>query len=89
MKWRHLIPVVLASLSGYSVAVGAGLALMKIEQGARPAAMGGAFVGVPADVASSMYNPAGAVDINRIGFLCHESILALVYPRRDTFRRGR
>lgn len=65
MKWRHLLLTVLASLAGYSVAVGAGLALMKIEQGARPAAMGGAFVGVPADVASSMYNPAGAVDINR------------------------
>ena len=40
-----------------------GLALMKVEQGARPAGMGAAFVAVPSDVFSSYYNPAGAVDV--------------------------
>lgn len=40
-----------------------GLALMKVEQGARPAGMGAAFVAVPSDVFSSYYNPAGAVGV--------------------------
>lgn len=65
MKRRFIITAVLASLVSCSATYGDGLALMKIEQGARPAAMGGAFVGVPSDVVSSMYNPAGAVDINQ------------------------
>lgn len=38
-----------------------GLALMKIEPGARAAGMGGAFVSVSGDPMSSAYNPAGAV----------------------------
>jgi len=40
-----------------------GLALMKVEQGARPAGMGAAFVAVPSDVFSSYYNPASAMDV--------------------------
>ena len=40
-----------------------GLALMKVEQGARAAGMGAAFAAVPSDVFSSYYNPAGAVDV--------------------------
>jgi hypothetical protein len=40
-----------------------GLAMMKIESGARPSGMGGAFVAVPSDVSSAAYNPAGAVDV--------------------------
>lgn len=38
-----------------------GLALMKIEPGARAAGMGGAFVSINGDPMSSAYNPAGAV----------------------------
>jgi len=37
-----------------------GLALMKVEAGARPAGMGGAFVAIRGDPNASFYNPAGA-----------------------------
>ena len=37
-----------------------GLALMKVEAGARPAGMGGAFVAINGDPNASFYNPAGA-----------------------------
>lgn len=37
-----------------------GLALMKVEAGARAAGMGGAFVSIPGDPYSSFYNPAGS-----------------------------
>jgi len=40
-----------------------GLALMKIEQGARASGMGGAFVSIPSDATSALYNPAGAIDV--------------------------
>lgn len=36
-----------------------GLALMKVEAGARPAGMGGAFVAISDDPDASFYNPAG------------------------------
>jgi len=42
-----------------------GLALMKVESGARPSGMGGAFVSMAGDPLSSTYNPAGAVDSRR------------------------
>jgi hypothetical protein len=42
-----------------------GLALMKVEPGARPAGMGGAFVTVSGDANSAAYNPAGAVAVDR------------------------
>jgi len=45
-----------------------GLALMKVEAGARPAGMGGAFVAVTADPSASFYNPAGAVGTDRFNF---------------------
>lgn len=37
-----------------------GLAMMKIEAGARPSGMGGAFTAVAGDAFSSAYNPAGS-----------------------------
>ena len=37
-----------------------GLALMKVEAGARPAGMGGAFVSITTDPNASFYNPAAA-----------------------------
>ena len=42
-----------------------GLALMKVEAGARPAGMGGAFVAVTGDPMSAAYNPAGALLLPR------------------------
>ncbi|UCC44597.1 MAG: PorV/PorQ family protein [Candidatus Zixiibacteriota bacterium] len=42
-----------------------GLALMKVEPGARPAGMAGAFVSLAGDPYSSAYNPAGAVPTER------------------------
>ncbi len=42
-----------------------GLALMKVEVGARPAAMGGAFVSVQGDPMSAVYNPAGATGTSK------------------------
>lgn len=38
-----------------------GLALMKVEVGARPAGMGGAFVSIPGDPNGTVYNPALAI----------------------------
>ncbi len=42
-----------------------GLALMKVEPGARPSGMGGAFVSIMSDPMSSAYNPAGAAGIKQ------------------------
>ncbi|MFZ5979463.1 MAG: hypothetical protein ACOYVF_02425 [Candidatus Zixiibacteriota bacterium] len=41
---------------------GDGLALMKVEAGARPSGMGGAFVAVGGDPVSAAYNPAGVTE---------------------------
>ena len=38
-----------------------GLALMKVDPGARPSGMGGAFVSIAGDPMASAFNPAGAV----------------------------
>ena len=38
-----------------------GLAMMKVEAGARPAGLGGAFVSISGDAMSPIYNPAAAV----------------------------
>jgi hypothetical protein len=42
-----------------------GLALMKVEAGARSAGMAGAFVSIPGDPNSVFYNPAGAFGTDR------------------------
>jgi long-subunit fatty acid transport protein len=42
-----------------------GLALMKVETGARPAGMAGAFASISGDPMSSAYNPAGAVGVGK------------------------
>ena len=42
-----------------------GLALMKVEQGARPAGMGAAFVSITDDPNGAAYNPASLVDIDK------------------------
>lgn len=42
-----------------------GVALLKVETGARPIGMGGAFVAVTGDARSSAYNPAGAAGITK------------------------
>ena len=42
-----------------------GLALMKVEAGARPSGMAGAFVAVAGDPNASFYNPAGAAGTDR------------------------
>jgi hypothetical protein len=42
-----------------------GLALMKVEAGARPAGMAGAFVSIPGAPNSVFYNPAGAAGTDR------------------------
>ncbi len=44
-----------------------GLALMKVETGARAAGMGGAFVSIIGDPNSSAYNPASASHVNQFG----------------------
>lgn len=49
------------SLIGSGALAQSGMALMKIEPGARPAGLGGAFVSISGDPMSPIYNPAGAV----------------------------
>ena len=51
-----------------SVSAQQGLALMKVDPGARPAGMGGAFVSVAGDANSPAYNPAGAVSLDKWAF---------------------
>ncbi|MBU0983133.1 MAG: hypothetical protein KKA42_04635, partial [candidate division Zixibacteria bacterium] len=41
-----------------------GLALMKVEAGARPAGMAGAFASISGDPNASAYNPGAAVNTN-------------------------
>ncbi len=62
MLRNSLLSTVIFCLVGLTGAYGQdGLALMKVEAGARPAGMGGAFVAVSGDANSGYYNPAGAV----------------------------
>jgi len=42
-----------------------GLALLKVESGARPAGMGGAFVSLNNHPDASIYNPAGSIDVTK------------------------
>jgi hypothetical protein len=65
MAVRFLISVGLALLLVSTVAGQDGLALMKVEAGARPAGMAGAFASVTGDPNSSAYNPAAAAGVDR------------------------
>lgn len=42
---------------------------LRVEQGARPVGMGGAFTAISDDINSIFYNPAGLVNIERIGYV--------------------
>lgn len=48
-------------LCGMSANGQTGMAMLKVEPGARPSGMGGAFVAINGDPMSPIYNPAGAV----------------------------
>ena len=76
-----------------------GLAMMKVEAGARPAGMGGAFVSILDDPNSSAYNPAGAAKTDRfIATLGHNTYwentrietayIATNFTRRTWFHAG-
>ena len=59
-------------LYGKDINSGAGtsaFAFLKINSGARPVAMGGAFTGVADDENSLYYNPAGIASMNRNGVI--------------------
>lgn len=56
-----LISTVLLLVAAGSLSAQDGLALMKVEVGARASGMGGAFVSVISDPNSTAYNPAGVV----------------------------
>lgn len=56
------------SLIGSTVAAQSGMTMLKVEPGARPAGMGGAFVAVAGDPMSVIYNPAGAVGVSDFMF---------------------
>ncbi|PKK82144.1 MAG: hypothetical protein CVT49_15255 [candidate division Zixibacteria bacterium HGW-Zixibacteria-1] len=65
---------------------------LKIQAGARPVAMGGAFTGVADDEASLYYNPAGVVDLEGRHFIAgyHNNIfdmqsgfLGYIHPLRE------
>lgn len=63
MNKRILSGVLVMLLSGMpasDILADDGLAMMKIEAGARASGMGGAFVSIAGDAYSSFYNPAGA-----------------------------
>lgn len=69
---RHGVPfrgiLIALTFTGLLAVAGAavaqdGLAMMKVEAGARASGMAGAFASIPADPYSAVYNPAGAVDL--------------------------
>lgn len=59
--------LIVTGLVAAAAPVGAqdGLALMKVEAGARPAGMGGAFVAMVSEPNAVFYNPAGAAYVTR------------------------
>ena len=63
-RFSVVLSVVLLAglLSAVAVSAQDGLALMKVEPGARPAGMGGAFTSVAGDPSGAFYNPAAAAD---------------------------
>lgn len=62
MMIRRVLFVAIALVASFVPLVSAqeGLALMKVETGARPAGMAGAFVSITSDPNASFYNPAAA-----------------------------
>jgi hypothetical protein len=61
---RHLFLIVLLGLFSVSdVSAQDGLALMKVEPGARPAGMGGAFGAIGGTAEAAPYNPAGTFGV--------------------------
>ena len=66
MRNYHLLLVIFAFVSlALTAEARDGLALMKVEPGAKPAGMGGAFVSILGDPNSGAYNPAGAATVTR------------------------
>ncbi len=65
--WNRISFVLLACLLTFAGSASAqdGLALMKVEVGARPSGMGGAFVSIISDPNSSAYNPSAAVNTSQ------------------------
>ncbi len=61
----NIAAAVLIFFIGGAVSGQDGLALMKVEAGARPAGMGGAFVSIAADPNAGFYNPTGAAGADR------------------------
>ncbi|MCP4684766.1 MAG: UPF0164 family protein [bacterium] len=61
-KYTSFLLVAFCLIASASPMAQDGLALMKVEVGARASGMGGAFVSVAADPNSSAYNPAGAAN---------------------------
>ena len=68
MKIAFILSVLLIiSVVSSDTMAQSGIAMMKVEPGARPAGLGGAFVSISGDPMSPIYNPAGAV--SNSGFL--------------------
>jgi hypothetical protein len=65
MRKPVLVILALLIFIAGSIAAQDGLALMKVESGARAAGLGGAFVSIGADPLSPVYNPAGAAGANQ------------------------
>ena len=67
MKYSQLLTAILICvlIAAGSLAAQDGLALMKVETGARPAGMGGAFGAIAGSAEAAAYNPAGAYGIEK------------------------
>ncbi len=80
---RFAAPVLMAMLSAHAFAGGAGSTGgngLKLPAGARPTAMGGAFVGLADDLNSLTWNPAGLANVSAMEFsFMHSSYLADSY----------
>ena len=68
MGRRFLTAVVSFVIASTGVHAQDGLALMKVEAGARPAGMGGAYVSLTDDPNATYYNPAGAAGADHFTF---------------------
>jgi hypothetical protein len=62
---KQVCILLLGILAATSVAADDGLALMRVDQGARPTGMGTAFISIGGHVYSAEYNPAGASGISK------------------------
>lgn len=57
---QTIVTIFFLTLASGAALANDGLALMRVEPGARPSGMAGAFVSIGADPVSTVYNPAGA-----------------------------